>query len=57
MKKNWTIYGYVYDPSVDYEIIDADDILDILKGLKIKMNSFVEIFSKCSKNDFPVLSF
>ena len=57
MKKNWTIHGYVYDSSVDYEIIDADDILDILKGLKIKMNTFVEIFSKCSKNDFPVLSF
>ena len=47
----------MYDSSVDYDIVDADDIFDILKGLKIKMNTFVEIFSKCSKNDFPVLSF
>ena len=36
--KNTGLYGYVYDFSVDYDIADVDDILDIHKYLKVKNN-------------------
>ena len=36
--KKTGLYGYVYDFSVDYDIIDVTDILDIHKYLIVKNN-------------------
>ena len=38
MKEIW-IYGYAYDFSVDDDIIDVDDILDILKYIMKKLDT------------------
>ena len=47
--KNTGLYRYIYAVSVDYDSIDADDILGIHKNLmkKRNINKCLYLFKKC----------